>query len=283
MTRIHQKIVYNNLQFISKMSQLKQIIIAIFIVISFSSCYKEDNNPVKESVNNKWIIENSTEYKSIEFDDNKNYIIIKNKISTTSKVSEPEEIFVLGTYEILDTDIFLLSDFGTIKFDNTDPNHIKFSVKFEGSDTYTYELNVTKAAEFVSTPQTDLLCQNTWKFAKKIPIKDTISLINFSKAGTCFTNFTISSQNSGFITELGKWKWQDKEETKIIITQIANPEWIIDKDGEVELEVTKLNTTRLELKEIYNNQSYNIAFDTIYASKTKKFSSQKKGLRTNFK
>ncbi|PKB17157.1 hypothetical protein [Flavobacterium sp. 5] len=248
------------------MNKLKQIIAFLLIMTSFFSCSKEDNakeTPEKESINKKWIVGNSAEFKSIEFDTNGNYIITKNKIDVTSKVKEAEEIILLGTYEILDTDVFLLSDFGTLKYDDSDPNHIKFSVKYEGSDTYTYELNVTKSAEFTSTPKTDLLCNNTWKFTRKEPIKDTINLINFSKAGTCFTNFSNSSANVLNITQFGKWKWQDKEETKIVITQIKYPQWIIDKDEEVEFEITKLTSTRLEMSEVFNNETYTVAFDTI--------------------
>jgi hypothetical protein len=252
------------------MNKLKHIIATLLIISCLFSCSKEDNNSIikesqKESINNKWIVENSPEFKSIEFDSNGNYIITKNKSTKTSKPTE--EIIVLGTYEILDTDVFLLSNFGTMKFDDSDPNHIKFSIKYEGSDTYTYDLNVTKAAGFVSTPKTDLLCGNTWKFTRKESIKDTLNLINFSKAGTCFTNFSNIPSNIANSTEFGKWKWQDKEETKIIITQIKSPQWIIDKDGEVELEITKLNNVRLEMKEIYNGEAYSIAFDTTRVSK----------------
>lgn len=253
------------------MNKLQQII-AFFLIItsSFFSCSKEDNSteiPQKENINKKWIVENSTEFKSIEFDTNGNYIITKNKSTVTSKVKEGEEIILLGTYEILDTDIFLLSDFGTLKLDDSNPNQIKFSVKYEGSDTYTYELNVTKAAEFASTPKTDLLCNNTWKFTRIEPIKDTVSLINFSKAGTCFTNFSTISANVINIIQLGTWKWQDQEETKIVITQLKDADWMRDRDGEIELEITKLNSTKLEMSEVYNNEIYTVAFDTTTVSK----------------
>lgn len=246
------------------MNKLKQII-AFLLILGLISCSKDDSNrkeSEKESINNKWIVENSAEFKSIEFDDNGNYIITRNKSTSTSKMAETEEVVVLGTYEILDTDIFLLSDFGTVKFDDSDPNHIKFSIMYKGSNTYTYEMNVTKAEDFVSTPKTDLLCNHTWKFTRQMPINDTINLINFSKAGTCFTNFKIVSPESRSSAEFGKWKWKDSDETKIIITQIKSPQWIIDKDEEVELEITKLNSVRLELKEIYNGKAYDIAFDT---------------------
>lgn len=250
------------------MKKLKQIIVSLLIITSLFSCSIADygrKDSEKESINRKWIAENSTEFKSIEFDNNGNYIITKNKIPATSKVAE-QEIVVLGTYKILDTDIFLLSNFGTIKFDDSDSNHIKFSIKYEGSDTYTYDLNVTKSDEFVSTPKTNLLCDNTWKFTRKESIKDTINLINFSKAGTCFTSFSIASPKLNLI-EFGTWKWQDKEETKILITQIENSQWITNKDEEVELEITKLNNTGLEMREIYNGGTYNITFETTLVSK----------------
>lgn len=247
------------------MNKLKQITASLLMIFGLVSCSKEDGgtkDSEKERIENKWIVANSTEFKSIEFDYNGNYIITKNKVSATSKVNEPEEIFVIGTYEILDTDIFRLSNFGTVKFDDSDPNHLKFSIMYEGSNTYTYDLNVTKAEDFTSTAKTDLLCNHTWKFTRQMPINDTISLINFSKAGTCFTNFKNLSVSSATFTEFGKWKWKDNEETKIIITQIKSPQWIIDKDEEVELEITKLNSVRLEMREIFNEKGYNIAFDT---------------------
>lgn len=247
------------------MNKLKHIIAFLLIVISLVSCSNEDNETKKsenERVENKWIVGNSAEFKSIEFDHNGNYIITKNKVSATSKVNEPEEILVTGTYEILDTDIFLLSNFGTVKFDDSNPGQIKFSIMFEGSNTYTYELNVTKAEDFASTAKTNLLCDHSWKFTRQKPVNDTIRIINFSKAGTCFTTFKIMSQNIAASAEFGKWKWKDANEDKIIITQIKSPQWIIDKDEEVELEITRLNNQRLEMKEIYEGKGYNIAFDT---------------------
>lgn len=259
------------------MKKINQIIGFVLLIISFSYCSKEESNKeenaienVKESINKKWIVENATEFKSIEFDDKGNYIIIKNGVNTSSNKKKAEEILVSGTYEILDTDILVLSDFGSMKFDDSDPANIKFSIKYEGSDTYTYELKVTKAAEFTSTLKTDLLCDTTWKFTKNAPVKDTVNLINFSKAGTCFTNFSITSQNSGYFLEFGKWKWLDNAETKIVITQVKSPEWILDKDGEVEFEITGISKVKLEMKEVFKDEGYTIAFDTINAGKIKK-------------
>lgn len=253
------------------MKKIAQAIVFIIVIISFSYCSKDEETTietVKESIDKKWIVENSTEFQSIEFDSNGNYIIIKNSGNTISKnAKKAEDIFVTGTYEILDTDILLLSNFGSMKFDDSDPANVKFSIKYEGSDTYTYELKVTKAAEFTSTLKTDLLCDNTWKFTKKAPIKDTVTLINFSKAGTCFTNFSITSQNAGHYIEFGKWEWFDNTETKIVITQIKSPEWMLDKDGEAEFEITGISKVKLELKEVFKNESYAIAFDTINAGK----------------
>lgn len=255
------------------------VISILLLIIVFLSCSKEDTNNennTKESINKKWIVENSDEFESIEFDTNGNYIITKNENSLTSKKklsskqqATAEEIIVFGTYEILDTDILLLSDFGTIKVDDSDPGNVKFSIKYEGSDTYTYELKVTKAAEFTSTPNTDMLCDNTWNFTKISPIKDTLNLVNFSKAGTCFTTFSIKSQNAGSSIEFGKWKWQDKEETKILITEIEYAPWVLDKDGDVEFEITYISAVKMEMKEVFKGVTYNIAFDTINAGKTK--------------
>ncbi|WP_291147160.1 hypothetical protein [Flavobacterium sp. UBA7680] len=242
-----------------------RIIVSLLVLISLFSCAQEENtekeNIQKESISKKWIVQNSTEFQSVEFDKNGNYIIIKNEISKTSKKNA--EIFVFGTYEVLDTDILLLSNFGSMKFDDSDPSNIKFSIKYEGSDTYTYELKVVKAAEFTSTPKTDLLCDNTWKRIKKEPIQDTVSLVNFSKAGTCFTNFSITSQNKGSYLEFGKWQWKDAGETKIIITQLKYPLWVLDKDGEVELEISNLNSTKLEMREVFDGKTYDVAFDVF--------------------
>lgn len=242
-----------------------RIIVSSLVLISLFSCAQEENtereNVQKESINKKWMVQNSTEFESIEFDTNGNYIIIKNETSKTSKKNA--EIIVSGTYEVFDTDVLLLSNFGSLKVDNSDPDNITFSIKYEGSDTYTYQLKVTKATEFTSTPKTDLLCDNTWKFTKKETIIDTVSLVNFSKAGTCFTNFSITSQEKGSYLEFGKWQWQDASETKIIITQIKSPEWVLDKDEEVEFEISGLNTGKLEMKEVFEGKTYNVAFDVL--------------------
>ncbi len=246
------------------MHKISQIIISLLLLISLFSCSQDENNKEnteKVNISKKWIVQNSTEFESIEFDKNGNYIIIKNETSKTSKKNA--EIIVSGTYEVLDTDILLLSNFGSMKFDDSDPSNIKFSIKYEGSDTYTYELKVVKAAEFTSTPKTDLLCDNTWKRIKKEPIQDTVSLVNFSKAGTCFTNFSITSQNNGSYLEFGKWQWKDASETKIIITQLKYPLWMLDKGGEVEFEISNLSNTKLEMKEVFDGKTYDVAFDVF--------------------
>ncbi|KRB53971.1 hypothetical protein ASD98_20325 [Flavobacterium sp. Root186] len=244
-----------------KMYRVSQIIVSLLLIISLFSCSQDENNKEnteKVSISKKWIVQNSTEFESVEFDENGNYIIIKNGNSKFSKKNA--EIIVFGTYEVLDTDILLLSNFGSMKVDDSDPNNITFSIKYEGSDTYTYQLKVTKAAEFTSTPKTDLLCDNTWKRIKKEEIKDTVSLVNFSKAGTCFTNFSITSQSS---MEFGKWQWKDASETKIIITQMKYPLWVLDKDGEVEFEISSLSSTKLEMKEVFDGKTYDVAFDVF--------------------
>lgn len=246
------------------MQKVSQILVSLLLFISLFSCSQDDNNKEnaeKINISKKWIVQNSTEFESIEFYQNGNYIIVKNENSKVSK--ENAEIIVFGTYEVFDTDILLLSNFGSMKVDDSDPDNVTFSIKYEGSDTYTYQLKVTKAAEFTTTPKTDLLCDNTWEFTKKEAIKATVSLINFSKAGTCFTNFSITSQEKGSFLEFGKWQWQDASETKIIITQIKSPEWVLDKDEEVEFEISSLNTGKLEMKEVFEGKTYDVAFDVF--------------------
>ncbi|RZJ52669.1 MAG: hypothetical protein EOO44_11095 [Flavobacterium sp.] len=278
------------------MNKITQIISVLLLVVSFSCCSKEDNTEeetAKETIDKKWIVENSEEFKSIEFDTNGNYIITKNANSIASKKTltskTAEEIIVFGTYEVLDTDILLLSDFGTIKVDDSDPTNVVFSIKYEGSDTYNYELKVSKAAEITTSPNTDLLCHSTWKLTRNEPIHDTVSLINFSKAGTCFTSFNITSQNGQKFLQFGKWQWQDKDETKIKITEIKNAQWILDKDGEVEFEITKMGV-KLEMRETFEGKAHNNLFDTITVAKTKKTAVKKvkslkvisNKIRTNF-
>jgi hypothetical protein len=96
------------------MKNLKQIFAAIVVLILIASCDKDKNEP-KETLDKaansaKWIVSNSSEYKSFEFNESGNYIVVVN----TATKSTNDQIIRFGTYEIIDNKTIVLSDFGTL-------------------------------------------------------------------------------------------------------------------------------------------------------------------------
>lgn len=269
------------------MKKLKQILAVILVLITIVSCDKEDNSPdaiKQETISAKWIVDGTSEFKSFEFNKNGNYIIVKKGSSVTGKSTvDGSEVVLFGTYEILDSETLLLSNFGTIKIANINQDTMDYTITLEDSEKTVYTIAVTKANELVSSVKTELLCR-TWKLVEtngyEHAAADGIELLLFSKAGTYFTSLLMPQEDPD--SEVAKWKWKDGTETKVYYSWKETPEWNLDND-EGEVEIVELTENRLEIFEIYDNEEYSYVYEPYVAAKTTKNIAVKNTSKTTVK
>jgi len=231
---------------IKKMKNLKQILVAIFALTFIVACNKDDIDPKenleKAKISAKWIVSNSSDYDSFEFNESGNYIVVKN---TTTK-STNDQIILFGTYEIIDNKTIVLSDFGTLTISKIDENSISFSIKLTSNPNNEITINASKQAEMESTTKTDLLCR-TWEMVtvngESIVGTDMELTVLFSKAGTYFVSYANpEDENDG---GLAQWKWKDDAETQFLYSWDEVPVW----EDEDYVEIPELTSTKLKIIE----------------------------------
>jgi len=221
------------------MKKLKQILVAIFVLTFIVACNKDDNDPKgnleKTTISAKWIVSNSSEYSSFEFNESGNYIVVKN---TTTK-STNGQIFLFGTYEITDNKTIVLSDFGTLTLSEIDENSIDFSIKLTSNPNNEITINASKQEEMESTARTDLLCR-TWEMVtiNGEPVVGTEMELTvlFSKAGTYFVSYPDNDEGG-----LAQWKWKNEAETQLLYSWDEVPVW---EDAD-HVEIPELTSTKL--------------------------------------
>jgi hypothetical protein len=225
------------------MKNLKQLLVAIFVLTLITSCDKDKNEPTealeKATISAKWIVNNSNEYKSFEFNESRNYIIVKD---TTTK-STNDQIIFFGTYEIIDSKTIVLSDFGTLTISEVNDNSINFSIQLTNNPNNEIIINASKQKEMDSSANTKLLCR-TWKM---VTINDT-SVVGtdmeltalFSAAGTYFISYTKPDENSG---GLAQWKWKNEAETQLLYSWDEVPIW--DESDYVEISELTAKTLKV--------------------------------------
>lgn len=267
------------------MKKLKQILVAILALTSIVSCDKDDSSPnaiKQETISAKWNVDGTSEFKSFEFNKNGNYIVVKKGGSVTGKLAiDDGEVVLFGTYEILDSETLLLSNFGTIKIANINQDTMDYTVTLEDSEKSVYTISVTKADELASSVKTELLCK-TWKLVETDGYEhddaDGVELLLFSKAGTYLTSLLMPQSDPD--TEIAKWKWKDGTETKVFYSWKETPEWNLDNEDEGEVEIVELTENRLVISEMYDNEEYNYVFKPYVALKTTKIISVKNTSKT---
>lgn len=227
------------------MRKLKQILVAIFVLTFFVACNKDDNDPKekleKATISAKWIVSNSDDYDSFEFNESGNYIVVKN--ATTKSTND--QIILFGTYEIIDNKTIMLSDFGTITISNIDGDSMSCSIKLTSNPNNEITINASKQEEMESTARIDLLCR-TWEMVtvNGEPAVDAGMELTvlFSKAGTYFVTYTnFEDETDG----LAQWKWKNEEETQILYSWEQVPVW----NEEDYVEIIELTSTKLEMLE----------------------------------
>jgi len=226
------------------MRNLKQILFAILVLTFFTACNKDKNDPKetleKATISAKWNVDNSSEYESFEFNENGNYIVVKN---TTTK-STNDQIILFGTYEIFDNKTIVLSDFGTLILSKVDENSISFSIKLTSNPNNEITINASKQEEMESTTRTDLLCR-TWEMitvnGESVVGTHMELTVLFSKAGTYFVSYANpEDENDGGIAQ---WKWKNEAETQFLYSWDEFPIW----EDEDYAEIPELTSTKLKI------------------------------------
>lgn len=228
------------------MKNFKLVIVAIFVLMFIASCNKDENDSratlERKTISAKWMISNSNEYKSFEFNESGNYIVVEN--ATTKSAND--QIILFGTYEITNNKSIVLSDFGTLTITGINENEISFSVRLTSDLGNDFIFNALKHEEMHSSSRTDLLCR-TWEMVTENgePVEGTEMELTvlISKAGTYFVSFANpEDENDG---GLAQWKWNDEAETQMLYSWDEVPVW----DDEYYAEILELTSDSLKLTE----------------------------------
>lgn len=212
------------------MKTLNKTLIVIFILTLITACSKDESDPVevldKTTISAKWNVGNSSEYKSIEFNESGNYIIVKNNSSKAKSANnQVNQIVLFGTYAINDKTI-ILSDFGTLIVSEINEMFISFSIKLANNSGNEIIINASKQENMDSTAKTEMLCR-TWEMVSindqsVVGTKYELCLL-FSNAGTYFVELANpENENDG---GLASWKWSDNTETKFLYSWVTPPVW----------------------------------------------------------
>lgn len=240
------------------MKRLRQILLAVIVSTALISCDKDDVNedddmnqePIKkETISGKWNVDGQSKYKSFEFNESGNFIVVENleKQSVRSSSSDnpmTEERVYFGTYEVTDRTVLLVG-LGRIKVSTLKSNSIKFSLYFTSDPDNEIVLNATKQEEMESTSKTNLLCR-TWKSVtlngKDVAGTENDGTVIFSNAGTYLTD------NSEGLA-MARWKWKNEGEGLLNYAWLwtGTPVW---NDNEVR--VLELTATHLKIIEKFD-------------------------------
>ena len=144
------------------MKFIKQAIIVIWIMTSFISCEKnEDNLNIvlnEETISAKWIVDEPIDYVSFEYNESGNYIIVKNMNTKSTN----NQIVLFGTYELIDNKTIVLTDFGTMKISNIEKKSINFSISLYSDPNSEIAISAVKQNVIANSTKTELLCK-TWE------------------------------------------------------------------------------------------------------------------------
>jgi hypothetical protein len=225
------------------MKILKWSIINILAGVVFFSCLpdvEDENIPInKETISAKWNVNSSDElYKSFEFDENSNYLIVMNQV----KKSTSQDLHFMGSYEISGSRTIKLNDFGTIEVQMLNSKDASFTIKL--NDNTTNKVNVVKGEKISSTVKTKQLCR-IWKrepYPSDSFLKDWELRILFSNSGTYFISLIDPEKNS--MGALNYWKWEDEQEKSVCYSNTSPVLCIQDR----QLEIVELKDNILKVK-----------------------------------
>lgn len=250
------------------MKKLMHILVTLLVITSLISCKKDKSEATvtldKNTISAKWVVSESSEYKSFEFNESGHYIVVKN----TSLKSTTGETVLFGTYQITDNSTVVLSDFGTLKVSEIDENSIHFSVQLTNEPNTEISLSAGRQQEIESSTNTELLCK-TWEIVSlggENYFNDFIVL--FSKAGTYFLGNTIEGEHFNYT---GTWNWCNAEETKLAFTI----DYVLDCDGIEIVREIQLTSDSFEGIDMENGPPMTLIMKPVTSGKSVPLSIQK--------
>lgn len=234
---------------------MKKILFALFLTIALFSCKNEsdDNEQIIETpvlvgdtvdvatISSKWIIANNEEFKSIEFNESGNYIIVK--IPQLKAGTSTNEEILYGTYTIVNETTIILSGFGTVIFIDFGQEITKIVITLATNPTSPITLEATEKSEITMTTKTELLCR-TWELytvdGEEVAGTFYESTVLFSAAGTYFVDFADPEMDE--YGGLAQWTWSNNLQKSFCYDWETTP--VCNGDNSVEI----VSLTETELK-----------------------------------
>jgi hypothetical protein len=156
---------------------------------------------VRFGISEKWeIITPGSIYASFEFNNDFNYIVVKNAITEESD----GEIF-FGKYTMPSKDIINLINLGVLKVGTDKNKNIDFSFSPVGEPEKVIHLTASKAERMPENTETDLFCR-TWKVVNCTDTENIGNLLFISNAGTYFFTTADGESNS-----MSQWRWYNNK------------------------------------------------------------------------
>ncbi|RXQ96268.1 hypothetical protein EO244_05395 [Ancylomarina salipaludis] len=232
------------------MKIFKQTLLILLAFISLVACDKNDGDStneieIKASINAKWVVEGTSEFKSFEFNESGNYIVVMD--NTVKSTAGPSILF--GTYEYDNNQTVILSDFGTLKLSDLGAENMTFIVELADGTVSDIILKASKKEEMESSEKTDLLCRS-WNLisvngASVEGTEEELTVL-FSKGGTYFVEFVNpAAEAEGGLSE---WNWSTSNQTNIDYLWNAYGE-----EGRGTFEIVELTDRSLKILEDFGD------------------------------
>ena len=234
------------------MKKIINKILALIAVTTLISCDNSENS-TNNNVNNitykaKWLVEENGDFKSFEFNESGNYIVVKN----APEGSANSEIVRFGTYETTDNKVLNLSNLGILKIKSTTANRMSFSIVTLENPETEINLNAQRQAEISNSTNTDLLCR-TWELVttngEPVSGTDMELTVLFSNASTYFVTYlNPTDENDG---GLAQWVWTNSNEDSLCYSWDGTAP-VCDADNTVSITSLSANTlTIVENSDVY--------------------------------
>ena len=184
---------------------------------------------VRFGISEKWEINTpGSVYTSFEFNNDFNYIAVKNAVT-----GESDGAMFFGKYTMPAKDIIELINLGVIKVGTDKNNNIEFSFSPVGEPEKEIRLSASKAERMQENAETDLFCR-TWKVVNCTDTSFIGDLLFISNAGTYFFTTADGKANS-----MSQWRWYNNKTEEF---EYTHSEW--QSYGRVKIKELKRNSLK---------------------------------------
>jgi len=204
------------------MKVLRSLLLVIFLSYS---CTNDDVIPEDvisyRNLNFKWMVENTSEYASFEFNCSGNFIVVKNN----RLLSYPT--IILGKYTPLSTRRMELTGLGMMDISTLNDKHFRFTLKLDSDPDNDIEFEAIKAPLIDGASSLHQLFR-TWELvsfngedvkAKMIAI--------FGAAGTFLVKWPLEEPS------LATWQWRDQSKRQICV--LWNPDDDCSEENQIRI------------------------------------------------